>query len=50
MTPKINCNRRLSNTDLIKIDFGVHIEGSIIDSAFSFSFDDKYNKFIRGIK
>ena len=45
-TPKINCNRRLTNKDLIKIDFGVHIEGSIIDSAFSFSFDDKYNNLI----
>ena len=45
-TPKVNCNRRLTNTDLIKIDFGVHIEGSIIDSAFSFSFDDKYNQLI----
>tara|TARA_Y100000768_G_scaffold147906_1_gene110344 strand:+ start:77 stop:1048 length:972 start_codon:yes stop_codon:yes gene_type:complete len=45
-TPKMNCNRILTNKDLIKIDFGVHIEGSIIDSAFSFSFDDKYNNLI----
>ena len=45
-TPKINCNRKLNNTDLIKIDFGVHIERSIIDSAFTFSFNDKYNKLI----
>ena len=45
-TPKINCNKILNSNDLIKIDFGVHIEGSIIDSAFSFSFNNKYNNLI----
>ena len=32
--------------DLIKIDYGVHINGSIIDAAFSYSFNEKYNKLI----
>ena len=45
-TPKKNCNRELLKEDLIKIDYGVHIDGSIIDSAFSYSFDNKYDKLI----
>lgn len=36
----------LKEEDIIKIDFGVHYEGSIIDSAFTLYFDDKYEKFI----
>lgn len=37
----------LKNDDLIKIDWGVHINGAITDGAFSFSFSDKYDKLIQ---
>jgi len=36
----------LRESDIIKIDFGVHYAGSIIDSAFTLYFDDKYEQFI----
>ena len=49
-TPKINCTKILKEDDLIKIDFGIHIEGSIIDSAFSYSFNNKYNNLIEASK
>ena len=45
-TPKINSIRKLKKTDVIKIDYGVHIEGSIIDAAFTYSFDDKYKNLL----
>lgn len=36
----------LKDDDIIKIDYGVHINGTIIDSAFTLSFDTKYDEFI----
>lgn len=40
----------LKYDDLIKIDYGVHFDGYIVDSAFSFSFSDKHNKLIEASK
>lgn len=36
----------LKEDDLIKIDYGVHLNGYITDGAFSFSFSDQYNPLI----
>ena len=36
----------LKETDIIKIDYGVHFNGIIIDSAFTFSFNPNYQEFI----
>ena len=36
----------LSKDDIIKIDYGVHVKGVIIDSAFTLHFDPKYDEFI----
>jgi methionyl aminopeptidase len=36
----------VSNNDVIKIDYGVHYNGMIIDSAFTLHFDSKYDEFI----
>ena len=49
-TPKVNCNRILNKNDVIKIDYGIHINGSIIDSAFTYSFDEKYNNLLEASK
>ena len=46
-TPNPMENRVLKSDDLIKIDYGVHLDGCIADSAFTFSFDDKFNEFIK---
>ena len=36
----------LKNSDIIKIDYGVHYDGIIIDSAFTISFNPLYQEFI----
>jgi methionyl aminopeptidase len=36
----------LRDTDILKIDYGVHIKGTIIDSAFTLHFDPKYDEFV----
>ena len=46
-TPNPGENRVLKSDDLIKIDYGVHLDGCIADSAFTFSFDEKFNEFIK---
>ena len=45
-TPKINNTRILLEDDVIKIDYGIHINGSIIDSAFTHTFNTKYDKLL----
>ena len=45
-TPNPGENRVLKKDDLVKIDYGVQINGCIVDSAFTFSLDDKYNELI----
>lgn len=37
-----NDKRVISEDDVIKVDFGTHINGNIIDSAFTIAFKDKY--------
>jgi len=36
----------LNQKDILKIDYGVHYNGIIIDSAFTISLDSKYDEFI----
>jgi len=46
-TPNYNENDiLLKENDIIKIDYGVHKNGIIIDSAFTLSFNSKYDEFI----
>jgi len=37
-----NDKRKISYNDVIKIDYGTHINGNIIDSAFTVAFNDRY--------
>ena len=45
-TPNKGNDKILKYSDVIKIDYGIHINGSIPDSAFSFSFDEKFEKLL----
>ena len=45
-SPSKSCDFKISNDDLVKIDFGVHINGCITDGAFSWCPTGKYNKLI----
>ena len=49
-TPQNNCKKILKKNDVIKIDYGVHINGSIIDSAFTHTFNYKYDKLLESSK
>lgn len=49
-TPYANSNKIFKKDDVLKIDFGIHINGSIIDSAFTHSFDSKYDNLLESSK
>lgn len=36
--------------DVCKIDFGTHVEGNIIDSAFTVAFNPKFDKLLEAVK
>ena len=43
-------NISFTKNDVLKIDFGVEINGWIIDSAFTVSFDNKYDNLLKAVK
>ena len=45
-TPNPGENRKWEQDDLVKIDYGVHVNGCIIDSAFTKSYSNDYNELI----
>lgn len=40
----------LQQEDVMKVDFGVHINGWIVDSAFTISFDPMYDNLLAAVK
>ncbi|KAJ5988818.1 hypothetical protein N7481_004028 [Penicillium waksmanii] len=40
----------LKSSDVMKVDFGVHINGWIVDSAFTMSFDPTYDNLLTAVK
>lgn len=40
----------LNYEDVVKVDFGVHINGWIVDSAFTLSFDPTYDNLLAAVK
>jgi methionyl aminopeptidase len=36
--------------DVLKVDFGVHVKGRILDSAFTMTFEDTYNELLEAVK
>lgn len=49
-TANIMDTRVFKDNDVCKIDFGIHIDGYIIDSAFTYSFNDRYGPLIDATK
>ncbi|KAG4305715.1 hypothetical protein PORY_000625 [Pneumocystis oryctolagi] len=49
-TPNAGDKTCLKKSDVMKVDFGVHVNGRIIDSAFTMTFDDKYDKLLEAVK
>jgi len=49
-TPNAGDTTVLKADDVCKIDFGTHINGRIIDCAFTLSFNDKYDKLLEAVR
>jgi methionyl aminopeptidase len=49
-TPNAGDTTILKESDICKIDYGVHINGRIIDCAFSISFDHKFDPLMEAVR
>lgn len=49
-TPNSGSKAVLNYEDVMKVDFGVHVNGHIIDSAFTLTFDDKYDSLLNAVR
>jgi methionyl aminopeptidase len=49
-TPNYNDKTVLQHSDVMKVDFGTHINGRIIDCAFTVHFDHKYDALIEAVQ
>ncbi|KAI8149723.1 peptidase M24, structural domain-containing protein [Fennellomyces sp. T-0311] len=49
-TPNAGDKTVLSYDDVMKIDFGVHVNGHIIDSAFTMNFNPKFDKLVEAAR
>lgn len=49
-TPNKGDTTILKEKDVLKVDIGVHVHGNIIDSAFTMTFDDKYDQLLAAVK
>jgi len=49
-TPNPGDNTILTYDDVMKVDFGVQVEGRIIDSAWTVSFNPKYDPLLQAVK
>ncbi|KRX96345.1 Methionine aminopeptidase 2, partial [Trichinella pseudospiralis] len=49
-TPNAGDDTVLQYDDVCKVDFGVHVNGRIIDSAFTVHFDPKYDRLVEAVK
>lgn len=49
-SPNPGDTKVLQQGDVLKVDFGVHVKGRIVDSAFTLSFEPTYNKLLEAVK
>lgn len=49
-SPNAGNKMTLKQEDVMKVDFGVHVNGRIVDSAFTMSFDPKYDNLLEAVK
>ncbi|KAK4992405.1 Methionine aminopeptidase 2 [Elasticomyces elasticus] len=49
-TPNLGNKTVLQQEDVMKVDFGVHINGRIVDSAFTMTFDPVYDNLLAAVK
>jgi methionyl aminopeptidase len=49
-TPNAGDKTVLQQGDVLKVDFGVHVKGRILDSAFTLNFDPNYDPLVQAVK
>ncbi|KAL5342540.1 methionine aminopeptidase [Aspergillus crustosus] len=49
-TPNAGNKMVLQQGDVMKVDFGAHINGRIVDSAFTMTFDEAYDPLLQAVK
>lgn len=49
-TPNKGDTTVLAQEDVLKVDIGVHVNGHIVDSAFTLSFDPKYDTLLKAVQ
>lgn len=49
-TPNAGNKKILEQEDVMKVDFGVHVNGRIVDSAFTVAFEPKYDNLLAAVK
>ncbi|KHN96580.1 Peptidase M24A, methionine aminopeptidase, subfamily 2 [Metarhizium album ARSEF 1941] len=49
-TPNAGNKMVLQQDDVMKVDFGVHVNGRIVDSAFTVAFESKYDNLLKAVK
>ncbi|CUM62594.1 uncharacterized protein PRCAT00000146001 [Priceomyces carsonii] len=49
-TPNAGDKTVLNYEDVMKVDIGVHVNGHIVDSAFTLTFDDKYDNLLTAVR
>lgn len=49
-SPNPGDKRILKYEDVCKVDFGIHVNGLIIDCAFTVAFDPKYDNLLEGVR
>ncbi|KAK1980276.1 methionine aminopeptidase 2 [Colletotrichum cereale] len=49
-TPNAGNKMVLSQEDVMKVDFGVHVNGRIVDSAFTMAFEPQYDNLLAAVK
>ncbi|KAK4610334.1 Methionine aminopeptidase 2 [Fulvia fulva] len=49
-TPNAGNKMVLQQADVMKVDFGVHVNGRIVDSAFTMAFEPQYDNLLASVK
>ncbi|WFD37909.1 methionyl aminopeptidase [Malassezia japonica] len=49
-TPNAGDKRILQSSDVLKVDFGVHVKGRIVDSAFTLNFEPTWDPLLAAVK
>ncbi|KAJ1874594.1 Methionine aminopeptidase 2 [Coemansia sp. RSA 1722] len=49
-TPNSGDHVIVKEDDVLKVDFGVHVNGNIIDSAFTMSWNDRYDPLLNAVR